>query len=493
MDSIPPPVAPSVIPPPIGSVFPPSLMDVGQTPSRRRSLPSRRASVRPPAPTGSCSERQGASSVRPPGALSRARHGWHSDLRVGSGTRPVAGDVASAVEFSTVEPAPLPRELAAAAELAAGVDASAGILDVAATERRTAIELHSVQGSAKAKDLFRGAVAPTPDRQRAAQRQTRAPVEPAALARPERRLTFVLLLDASRPAIAFEIGHRERRQLKVALGFALTTCFALGLALSPTAAVRAGLARHGLRAPAVPVGAPQLADEQPGDEAQESYKARAEALELGDRRAAGQLLSGIVRPAWIEAAGSEDHTPGTLLWPVADGSYVRGYGSGSDGYHLAVDISGRIGRKVRAAAGGIVAYAGDEVRGYGNLVLLVHPGGWVTLYAHNQAMHVAAGQHVRRGQVIAALGNTGISRGPHVHFEFLHRGQNCDPAPLFRPGIRHGSGRMSAQRQVEWTDPGDRPSAVSCDPRRHHPNSRWNARHASADTHGPEADRHSVL
>ena len=63
----------------------------------------------------------------------------------------------------------------------------------------------------------------------------------------------------------------------------------------------------------------------------------------------------------------------TLRWPVPRGWFVRGYGSGEGGYHRAVDVAGEIGSDVVAAAGGIVGYAGDQVRGYGNLILIVHP------------------------------------------------------------------------------------------------------------------------
>jgi murein DD-endopeptidase MepM/ murein hydrolase activator NlpD len=165
--------------------------------------------------------------------------------------------------------------------------------------------------------------------------------------------------------------------------------------------------------------------------------------------------------------------PGSLRWPVANGWFVRGYGSGEGGYHLAVDIMGRIGWNVRAAAPGIVAYAGDEVPGYGNLVLMVHPGGWVTMYAHNSANSVVAGQSVPRGGILGEVGSTGISRGPHVHFELIYDGQNCDPAALFRPGIRHRDGHLSPLATVDWARPTPRPDRVRCHARMRHPRSRW--------------------
>ncbi len=200
--------------------------------------------------------------------------------------------------------------------------------------------------------------------------------------------------------------------------------------------------------------------------------ARARRLGLGTHAAANSLLRGELRPTWIRAAGG-DRLPGTLRWPIANGNFVRGYGSGEGGYHLAVDIRGDIGWNVRATAPGIVGYSGDEVPGYGNLIIVVHPGGWVTMYAHNSVNFVVAGQQVQRGTIISEVGSTGISRGPHVHFEFIFRGNNCDPGPLFRPGVRYRDGRIAAIRQITWTDPEERPEAIACNPRRRHPRSQW--------------------
>src|SRR5204862_3786599 len=118
-------------------------------------------------------------------------------------------------------------------------------------------------------------------------------------------------------------------------------------------------------------------------------------LGLGTVEAAGKLLYGQVEPRWTRAADKLGAFPGTLKWPVQKGAYVRGYGSGEGGYHKAMDITGKIGWNVRAAAPGVVGYAGDEVSGFGNMVMVVHPGGWVTLYAHNSVNFAAAGETVQ--------------------------------------------------------------------------------------------------
>lgn len=195
----------------------------------------------------------------------------------------------------------------------------------------------------------------------------------------------------------------------------------------------------------------------------------AKGLGLGSLNAAGRLLHGQVESRWIAAAGGSKTLPGTLRWPLAQGSFVRGFGSGQGGYHKAMDISGHIGWNVRAAADGIVGYSGNKVSGFGNMVMVVHPGGWVTLYAHNSVNFVAAGQRVSRGSVLAEVGSTGRSQGPHVHFELIYNGQNCDPAPLFRPGVRHRSGKYSQLPYTSWRTPAQRPKQVQCAKRQKHP------------------------
>jgi murein DD-endopeptidase MepM/ murein hydrolase activator NlpD len=201
-------------------------------------------------------------------------------------------------------------------------------------------------------------------------------------------------------------------------------------------------------------------------------QAVAQRLELGTRAVAKRLLHGQVEARWARAAERSGGFNGTLRWPVSNGWFVRGYGSGEGGYHLAMDIMGEIGWNVRAAAPGIVGYAGNEVRGYGNIVMVVHPGGFVTMYAHNSVNFVVAGESVPRGAILAEVGSTGISRGPHVHFELIHDRKNCDPAPMFRPGVRHRSGKLAPVDAASWRD-GKPPKAVRCAPRRRHPHSRW--------------------
>ena len=83
---------------------------------------------------------------------------------------------------------------------------------------------------------------------------------------------------------------------------------------------------------------------------------------------------------------------------------------------------------MRAAESGVVAYAGNELKGYGNLVLLRHENGWVTAYAHNKDLFVRRGDTVKRGDVIAKAGQTGSVTSPQVHFELRKGATAVDPA-----------------------------------------------------------------
>lgn len=168
----------------------------------------------------------------------------------------------------------------------------------------------------------------------------------------------------------------------------------------------------------------------PPDPATLEARARAERLELGGHVAANVLLFGVPRPEWVEAAGG-GAAPTDLLWPLEGGQVARGFGTGWRGRHRALDLMAERGTTIRAAASGIVGYSAWGVRGYGGLVLLVHPGGWVTLYAHCSELLVRPGRLVQRGQTIAKVGRTGNANGDHLHFELRRNGERVDPAPLF--------------------------------------------------------------
>jgi len=191
---------------------------------------------------------------------------------------------------------------------------------------------------------------------------------------------------------------------------------------------------------------------------------QANAFALGTSGSAGRLLLGGVPEHWLASAREAGEWDGSLDWPVEAGWFLRGLGAGSDGRHGGIDIGGTTGWDVRAAGPGFVAYAGDELSGYGNVVMIVHDGGWVTLYAHNSVNVAVPGQQVQRGEVIAALGSTGQAGTPHVHFELLFRGERCDPAPLMRQDMRHYDGKPVVRASARWVEGAARPAAIRCVP-----------------------------
>jgi murein DD-endopeptidase MepM/ murein hydrolase activator NlpD len=116
-------------------------------------------------------------------------------------------------------------------------------------------------------------------------------------------------------------------------------------------------------------------------------------------------------------------------WPVK-GKVIANFGARTDGTHNdGVNVAVPQGTEVHAAEQGTVAYAGSELKGYGNLVLLRHESGWVTAYAHNEELLVKRGDKVKRGQAIAKAGKTGTVDQPQVHFELRQGQKPVDPAP----------------------------------------------------------------
>jgi murein DD-endopeptidase MepM/ murein hydrolase activator NlpD len=118
----------------------------------------------------------------------------------------------------------------------------------------------------------------------------------------------------------------------------------------------------------------------------------------------------------------------SFRWPVR-GRVIAGFGPKSnglqnDGINLAVPE----GTPVKAAEDGVVAYAGNELKGYGNLVLVRHSNGFVTAYAHASEILVKRGEEVKRGQVIAKSGQTGTVTAPQLHFEIRKGATPVDPA-----------------------------------------------------------------
>lgn len=152
--------------------------------------------------------------------------------------------------------------------------------------------------------------------------------------------------------------------------------------------------------------------------------------------APGQLSAAVEPPAAIAQPQAEPvpRTGKGFGWPVR-GKVLSGFGSKAKGLRNdGINIAAPAGAPVRAAEGGIVAYAGNELRGFGNLILVRHADGYVTAYAHNDSLLVKRGDPVRRGQVIARVGATGSVGRPQLHFEIRRGRKAVDPMPYLEAG-----------------------------------------------------------
>lgn len=118
----------------------------------------------------------------------------------------------------------------------------------------------------------------------------------------------------------------------------------------------------------------------------------------------------------------------TFSWPVR-GRVLAGFGPTPDGLHNdGINIAARAGAPVIAAENGVVVYAGSELKGFGNLLLIRHADGWMTAYAHLDKSLVKKGQKVTKGQAIGTVGSTGGVSQPQLHFEIRRGTQAVDPA-----------------------------------------------------------------
>ncbi|WP_333823317.1 LysM peptidoglycan-binding domain-containing M23 family metallopeptidase [Pinisolibacter sp.] len=145
-----------------------------------------------------------------------------------------------------------------------------------------------------------------------------------------------------------------------------------------------------------------------------------------DQRAA-ETIAVAREPAVEEPSGSA--TPGSFRWPVR-GRVISEYGSKANGEkNEGINLAVPEGTSVKAADDGEVIYSGNELKGYGNLVLVRHKNGYVTAYAHASELLVNRGEKISRGQIIARAGATGSVSQPQLHFE-LRKGQKAiDPKP----------------------------------------------------------------
>jgi murein DD-endopeptidase MepM/ murein hydrolase activator NlpD len=162
-----------------------------------------------------------------------------------------------------------------------------------------------------------------------------------------------------------------------------------------------------------------------------------EAAQAGAARAAAPAAPAAETPRQEASAtpgrAADDATPPPrasrlFLWPV-QGRIVSDFGPKPNGLHNdGINIAAARGTPIQAAENGVVVYAGNELRGFGNLLLVRHADGWVTAYGHCDQLLVRRGQQVRRGQTIAKVGSTGNVRAPQLHFEVRRGTRPVNPS-----------------------------------------------------------------
>ncbi len=109
----------------------------------------------------------------------------------------------------------------------------------------------------------------------------------------------------------------------------------------------------------------------------------------------------------------------TFIWPSTE-TWLSGYDYSPATNHWGIDVAGNLGNAIYATDSGVVVYAGWNDWGYGNVIVIDHGNGWQSLYAHLSQLYVTCGASVSQGATIAAMGSTGRSSGPHLHFELMN-------------------------------------------------------------------------
>ena len=150
--------------------------------------------------------------------------------------------------------------------------------------------------------------------------------------------------------------------------------------------------------------------------------------------ASAPAAASALQPA-APAVQSEVGRVAPLRWPLAKPVLTSLFGKRWGRDHEGIDMKAPTGTPVLAAADAEVVYAGNQVRGYGNMVVLQHAGDLLTVYAHNSLLLVRTGDHVVAGREIARVGDTGHSTAPHLHFEVRRGEVPQDPLP-YLPALK---------------------------------------------------------
>lgn len=148
---------------------------------------------------------------------------------------------------------------------------------------------------------------------------------------------------------------------------------------------------------------------------------------IDDREQQLSVLNSLLGDRKIQSATFVAGRPIERGWMSSRYGYRNDPFNGKVAWHDGVDFAGKDGSNIVAVAAGVVTWSADRY-GYGNLVEINHGNGYVTRYGHAKELLVSVGDVVKKGDIVALMGSTGRSTGPHVHFEVLQRGKSVDPA-----------------------------------------------------------------
>lgn len=166
----------------------------------------------------------------------------------------------------------------------------------------------------------------------------------------------------------------------------------------------------------------------------QAYEAEQEAIRKAEEEAKRAEEVRRARAAQVSARNNANRagasipaTGAAFMRPVSGGMITSPFGYRTSGFHKGVDIATSTGTPIYASAEGTVTFSGWNSTGYGYLVIIDHGNGYQTYYAHCSQLYVSYGQYVSQGQNIAAVGSTGNSTGPHVHFQVMYYGSVQNP------------------------------------------------------------------
>jgi murein DD-endopeptidase MepM/ murein hydrolase activator NlpD len=210
----------------------------------------------------------------------------------------------------------------------------------------------------------------------------------------------------------------------------VTRLDAVGLNLTQSAGLEPGEFNFDM-APAL--GGPLMTSQEDARELIPALEGELFALStaLDDREVQLDILSELIQGEQVQSAATPSGRPILSGWLSSRyGTRIDPF-SGKKAWHEGVDFAGKAGSNIVAVASGVVSWSGERY-GYGKMVEVAHGDGVITRYAHNQENLVKVGDMVRRGDVVALMGNSGRSTGPHVHFEVHKNGRPVDPASYLR-------------------------------------------------------------